>query len=498
MDFFESPSTYEEPREDAPLVVAPTTAAQARPSLDLPELSRIAREMGPRDLPAIMEEARSIGASLGQILPDDPKQQGTAAYYRWEVRGADGRPQVIEGPTIDLMDALAGSWGRLAYQIEIIEERGQRVTLRARVVDLVTMVIHERPYIAHLRPAPARFARSETESERWRVMQLQSAESKAIRGVLERVIPQSVQATALEAARDAASAMQLGTTDALDGEGRPIIDRKTGRPVQRRRTLAEAIDGAVHGLARLQPPLALDLVERWLGRPRAEWVAADLGALRSLYQRWRRGEVTADTLMAEITTGGEPPVTSALDTLGLGSSTQPASSRGSDAGGASSSGASAAGQATSQPPAESAPSERRASVGEDLDALIRGLERAGGPVTIDQAKERYKQEAGVLRLMPARWDPIVALGLQLGKIRVDGNLVALVRAAPVAAPDHIDRMANAEVIEECRQLAAELPDGQVAEAFAAAGIPSMDGAPIEAMRRLLRALLVYVPGSDGT
>lgn len=517
MSFFDE-ATYEEPSaqrrdDDAPLDVVSRVGAQASQGFDLAQLARLARELGPRDMAEINSRARQIGAELGRVLDPNPKNEGTGAYYRWAVKNRDGTKGTIEGPTIGLMDALVEVWGRLVYQVEILEERGQRVTLRARVIDLVSLVIHERPYIAHLRPPPSRFASNADESERWRVMQLQSAESKAIRGVLERVVPQSVQHLALEAAKEAAAGAQLGNVPALDDQGKPIL--RDGKPVMRRATLPEAIDAAVKGLGTLTPPPDFGLVERWLGRPRAQWVASDLAALRGLYARWKRGELTPAGFAAEVAeqeaagagaaeeqhengTGGDR-----LSGLGLGNTAgAPSPSTTSATGGSS---APAAGPAPSEG-GGAAPS--KANVGEDLDALVRGLEKAGGPVTIEQAKERFKVEANLQALRSARWDPVFALGLQLGRLvltRDEARKLDLVSVSKGSAedlppeagePDAVDQMPDDEVLDEARALAAELGEGDVAAAFEAAGIPTLDGAPMPAVRNVLRELLKHVPGGE--
>lgn len=518
MSFFDE-ATYEEPSaqrrdDDAPLDVVSRVGTPASQGFDLAQLARLARELGPRDLAEVNRRARDIGAELGRVLDPNPKNEGTGAYYRWAVKNRDGTKGVIEGPTIGLMDALVEVWGRLVYQVEIVEERGQRVQLRARVIDLVNLIIHERPYIAHLRPPPARFASNPDESERWRVMQLQSAESKAIRGVLERVVPQSVQHLALEAAKEAAAGAQLGNVPALDGQGKPIM--RDGKPVMRRATLPEAIDAAVKGLGTLTPPPDLLLVERWLGRPRSQWVASDLAALRGLYARWKRGELTPAGFAAEVAEQEAAGAGAAADEqqhengtdgdrlsgLGLGNTASaPSPSTTSATGGSS---APAAGPAPSEG-GGAAPS--KANVGDDLDALIRGLEKAGGPVTIEQAKERFKAEANLQALRSARWDPVFELGKQLGRlvlVRDDARNLTLVRVStkpdPVEElprePDAVDQMQDAEVLDEVRALSAELAEGEVAAAFEAAGIPTLDGAPMPAVRRVLRELLKLVPGGE--
>lgn len=513
MSFFDD-ATYEEPGaqrrdDDAPLDVVSRVGAQASQGFDLAQLARLARELGPRDMAEINSRARQIGAELGRVLDPNPKNEGTGAYYRWAVKNRDGTKGTIEGPTIGLMDALVEVWGRLVYQVEILEERGQRVTLRARVIDLVSLVIHERPYIAHLRPPPSRFASNADESERWRVMQLQSAESKAIRGVLERVVPQSVQHLALEAAKEAAAGAQLGNVPALDDQGKPIL--RDGKPVMRRATLPEAIDAAVKGLGTLTPPPDFGLVERWLGRPRSQWVASDLAALRGLYARWKRGELTPAGFAAEVAeqeaasagtaeeqhengTGGDR-----LSGLGLGNTAgAPSPSTTSATGGSS---ASAAGPAPSEGGGASPSPKNKPTTEGDAEVLAQVLAKGGGRVVTNIAKSMWREAMNLARVGDDRWSAAIAHGVKAGWFVSTGFELQLPSHAAASdrlprEPDAVDQMPDAEVLDEARALAAELGEGDVAAAFEAAGIPTLDGAPMPAVRNVLRELLKHVPGGE--
>lgn len=514
MSFFES---YEPPVNgarpgavDALEVATPATpASSSAVALDLPALARLARELGPRDLPAIVDRARQIGRELGSVLSTDPRSEGTAAYYRWQVRNRDGSTAPVEGPTIDLMDALAGEWGRLTYQIEILREAGSRVWLRARVIDLVTLVIHERPYVAHLREPPGHLASKHDEAERWRVMQLQSAESKAIRGVLERVIPQHVQLEALAAAREAASSTQLGLVPVLDKAGKPITDRD-GRPQMRRRTLSEAVDEAVRGLSQLSPPVPLELVERWLGRSRASWIASDLGALRQLYRRWRAGELTVELLEREVAElevgrGSSLPVAGALeapvdrlDSLGLGSA-----------------------PAASAPPppraSEGTPSGAAAPGGGSSPGVQRG-EGEGRPVSdvttrsdrdrlrgeLEQLRAEYPELVGRYAATLSARAPAARIAEVLDTVKheIEERRRASVErrsepAAPALPPapddDEAPDLSGAELLAEIRALSRDLGPDALPAALRYAKIPQLDGAPDPALRLVLEALLERIP-----
>lgn len=434
----------------------------------LGELVKLAHDLPARDMDAVRVEAARVGAELGRILDSDPDSQGCAAYYRWEQGG-----NVIEGPTADLMEALSGVYGRIVSDISLTEERGRRVTFTVQVADLLALVIKRRPFVSTLADPPGKFKTKPDQVERWNTIQLQSAISKGERSVTERVIPRDVIEIALDAARKASAAERLGAA-----------------------TLSEGLNKALDAFGRLDPVPPLELLERWVGKPRNDWTSYDLQALRSPYARLVRGELTPDGFVveagareAERLAGGTvetaAPSTDRLSGLGLGN---PAASSG------------GAGGLASGETSSSTVETKRTNVGEDLDALIRALEQAGGPVTVDLARERFKTVASVGRLTSARWDPIVALGLQMGKIVVENDRIRLpkpeTKPNPIADPPAVDvaAMTLGDLQEQCRWMLAELSDDQARDALRTAAIPQIDGATAPALANLLTILRARAAG----
>jgi hypothetical protein len=223
----------------------------------LGELAQLAGVQGPRDSARLLAEARKVGGLLGE-----------KAFYRWRQGGS-----LIQGPTIDLMDALAGVWGRVVCRIEIIAEERQRVHLRGRVIDLLTLVAVERDYQAFLASAPGKFAGDPEQSERWRVMQLQSGASKAMRGALEHALPRWLIGAALDAAFQVAADEATGGLSLAEAAGKATDHLAT------------------HGLTQAD-------LEAWVGQPRALWAVDELGSLRTLAKRLKLGEIAVDQVRA--------------------------------------------------------------------------------------------------------------------------------------------------------------------------------------------------------
>lgn len=467
-----SPTTRQLPDivEADPIGVVTSSALARTDGGWLGELVKLAHDLPARDMDVVRVEAARVGAELGRILDSDPDSQGCAAYYRWEQGG-----NVIEGPTADLMEALSGVYGRIVSDISITEERGRRVTFTVQVADLLALVIKRRPFVSTLAPAPGKFANKHDQRERWDTIQLQSAISKGERSVTERVIPRDVIEIALDAARKASAAERLDAAN-----------------------LSQGVSKVLAAFGRLDPVPPLELLERWVGKPRADWTSYDLQALRSPYARLVRGELTPDGFVAEAAAreaerlAGGPaettaPSTDRLSGLGLGNPAAPSGGAGGLASGEASSSAA--------PAAET----KRTNVGEDLDALVRALEQAGGPVTVDLARERFKLLASVGRLTAARWDPIVALGLQLGRIEQENGWLRLPKTDkphPIADPPAVDvaAMSLGDLQEQCRWHLAELSDDQARDALRTAAIPTIDGATAPALANLLTILRARAAG----
>lgn len=262
-------------------------------------LLEAAQFAGPRDIKAMLKEARRIGELLGD--------QG---FYSWRQGGSQ-----IEGPTIALAYALSQVWGRSRTQVIVVEEEGNRVKLRGRYIDLLTIAVTERDFLAHLAEPPGKYAQKPDQAERWRVMQLQSAASKAVRGAILAGLPAWYVDAAFQAAKSAAARTNTG--------GKPLGDA--------RRDAIEYL-----GALGLDP----EDLEAYLELPVDLWAAGELGELRKLARGLKNGEVALATVKAENAAKRSPqaqqdPVSymgevvgqapaSRLDSIGLGGSAKPA------------------------------------------------------------------------------------------------------------------------------------------------------------------------------
>lgn len=227
----------------------------------LGEMLAYSRDAPPRDMNHIMRAARR----MGELLADE-------AYYRFPVGG-----QTVEGPTIQLMEALQGVYGHLTVRISIdkteMMERGERVHFTVEVADLLGPNLRQNPDSHVLAPPPGKFANNLEQAERWRSMQLRSVISKAVRGCLEDVIPRPVVKAAMTAAKNVEAALAYASKDG-------------------RVTREQAVEGALAwGKSK---GLSQDDLEWKTGAEVALWTASDILLLRRIAERVRDGQTTVE------------------------------------------------------------------------------------------------------------------------------------------------------------------------------------------------------------
>lgn len=259
---YAEPTTVDDVTDDFAETQIAVTPAQT--ASDLGPLARIAREAGPRNTGSMVAEAKRIGLQMGR-----------GSFYSFPAGGSK-----IEGATIGLAYALLALWGRSVARVLVVDQVGNRVTLRGQAIDLLNVVIIERDYTFTMAPPPAKFAQKLDQADRWNTMQMQSAASKAVRGVILSLLPEWLVDAAVDAAQNAASASVLRKADGSMG------------------TVAECRDWLVGVLA--AAGLTNAEIEALAGHPFALWTVAELDAMMRIRNEVARGERTVETLRAGI------------------------------------------------------------------------------------------------------------------------------------------------------------------------------------------------------
>jgi hypothetical protein len=233
-----------------------------------------------RDPKTLIERAKQIGGLLG-----------SSGFYRFPAGGSN-----VQGPSIDMAQALAQEWKSIVYQVRIVHTEslasgGQRVHLRASVADMCSLVCAEVDQVVTTAPPPGKFADKVEQRERWNGMQVQSASSKIVRNAILRILP----AWYVDPAFDAACAVD--SKQALGGK-----------------TLPEARKGAVNALQEFGCT-AVEL-EAFLNQPADMWAVPQIGALRELYAALKSGAQSVEAWRAGLNgkseTGSAAPRKSAL------------------------------------------------------------------------------------------------------------------------------------------------------------------------------------------
>lgn len=220
----------------------------------------------PRDEKHLLKRAAWIGSLMGE-----------RAYYSFPAGG-----QRITGPSIALAEALAGEWGGIAHEVNIVDAQplasgGQRIHLRARAIDLKRVVIGVADAVTTTAPPPGKFARKSDQVERWHSMQIQSAASKIKRNALLDVLPAWFVDGAMRAA--------------LDHDAQQVLRGRS--PQQAAEDTVQHFSGK--GFSRSD-------LESIVGRPSALWTVNELQELRQVWRDIESGRATRESLMAEATT----------------------------------------------------------------------------------------------------------------------------------------------------------------------------------------------------
>jgi len=206
-----------------------------------------------RDMKHLAHQAKVVGELLS-----------TDAYYSWKQGGTQ-----IEGATVALANALRTEYRALATSCDIVKDEGTKVHLRARAIDLVNGVYEERDFVMSRRPAPGKFAKKPEERDRWDTLQMQVAQSKAIRNCILRILPAWMVNTAIRAAKEAASSNAL--------KGKP---------------LDEVRDQVIKAFT--DSGWSKDQLINHVSQPVESWCLDEIVKLRELYRRVQLGEIQSE------------------------------------------------------------------------------------------------------------------------------------------------------------------------------------------------------------
>lgn len=233
-----------------------------------PELEFMARMAAgvERDESQMIKRAERVGEMLGQ-----------RALYSFPAGG--GR---VEGPTVQLAEALATEWGYLMWSARIVDQEGDRVTLMAVVVDALRCTVCARPGVFTLPPAPGKFANKAAQAARWEAMQTQAAISKCIRTALLHALPDWYIEAAVEASRNHVNDKYLG--------GRPIGEARTA---------------SVEAFAKFD--INREQLAHHMGAPPELWTVTDIVTLRTLYQDIKSGRQSIEAVFGPQATVSEKP-----------------------------------------------------------------------------------------------------------------------------------------------------------------------------------------------
>jgi hypothetical protein len=227
---------------------------------------------------------RVIGAQVVAVHRDEAKilqkfatlaaAAGSDWFYRFPVKKKDGGQDWIEGPSIKLANDIARIYGNCINEVREIDV-GDAWVFYARFTDLETGFSMERAY----RQRKSQGSFKTRDADRQLDIGYQIGQSKAIRNCIVNSL-QTFADHAFELARNS------------------LVD-KIGRDLNAYRKRV------IEGLAKV--PVALNRVERTVGRVSKDWLAADVAKVIAMMKSIADGMATVDEVFPPIERVTPPP-----------------------------------------------------------------------------------------------------------------------------------------------------------------------------------------------
>jgi hypothetical protein len=229
---------------------------------------------------------RVIGAQLVAVHRDEAKilqklvqlaaAAGTDWFYRFPVKKKDGGQDWIEGPSIKLANDVARIFGNNINEVREIDV-GDAWVFYARFSDIETGFSMERAY----RQRKSQGSLKTKDADRQLDIAYQIGQSKAIRNCI-------------------VNSLQIYADYAFEHARNSLVD-KIGKDLAnyRQRTL--------YGLARI--PVALNRVERTVGRAAKDWLAPDVAQVIAMMKSIADGMATTDEVFPPLEPIAPQPAT---------------------------------------------------------------------------------------------------------------------------------------------------------------------------------------------
>lgn len=227
---------------------------------------------------------RIIGAQAVAVYRDEAKilqklaalaaAAGTDWFYRFPVKTKDGRTEYIEGASIKLANDVARIFGNNVNEIRDLD-LGDHWTFYARFTDIETGFSMERAY----RQRKSQGSMKTKDAERQLDIAYSIGQSKAIRNCI-------------------CNALQIYCDYAFEHARNSLVD-KIGKDLAgwRQRTL--------DGLARI--PVAVNRVERTVGRACKDWLAPDVAQVIAMMKSIADGMATTDEVFPPLEPAAAQP-----------------------------------------------------------------------------------------------------------------------------------------------------------------------------------------------
>lgn len=222
-----------------------------------------------RNLETVKQNIRTIANMAGQDF-----------FYRWPVKGKDGKTEWIEGPSVKLTNAVARLYGNCTVKVRAFDQ-GQHWMIQAQFIDLETGYVLERPF----QQRKTQNIGGKMDKDRALDLVFQIGISKATRNVVCNAISDFVDYAFEEAKFDMVS--------------------KIGKDLEKYR-------GKVNDRLR-ELKVTVDRVEAQIGKTIDKWLAPDVARVIAELQSISDGMADPDEMWPPREAGAPRPATEAAD-----------------------------------------------------------------------------------------------------------------------------------------------------------------------------------------
>jgi len=249
-------------RPDRPAAAAPAMASAAGAALmDQVAGGAVLQQTQTEFVTAVrVQVARDVGL-IRKRAEDEARAFPEKLVYQWSANNRDGSKSVIQGPSIAAANMLARLWGNCAVSADVIAETPSHWTLKGKFIDIETGYTITRSFLQR----KPKDGVGKMDADRTQDIAFQIGQSKVMRNVVVNAMPKGLVEAVMRASLE-------GSAQQVTREGQSGMTR-----------LYQSFE---------RIGVTKDDLVRKVGRPVAEWTAADIASLKATFDSIEERQTT--------------------------------------------------------------------------------------------------------------------------------------------------------------------------------------------------------------